>query len=283
LADARDAGDERARGGRLRLDRDRAGVTLSPEELERYARHIVLYEVGGAGQQRLRAARVLVVGAGGLGSPALLYLAAAGVGRLTVVDDDRVSLSNLQRQVLHGTPEVGTPKVESAARALGRLNPHVAVEALALRLDREAAAALVPGHHAVLDGSDNFATRYAVNAACVAAGVPLISAAMSQWEGQLGLFDPARGGPCYECLFPEAPDPELVPTCAQAGVIGALPGVMGSMMALEAIKLIARAGTSPRGALLIYDGLHAETRRVRIAARPDCPICGRGGGRLSPT
>jgi molybdopterin/thiamine biosynthesis adenylyltransferase len=252
-------------------------VTFSPEELERYARHIVLHEVGGPGQRRLRAARVLVVGAGGLGSPALLYLTAAGVGRLTVIDDDRVGLSNLQRQVLHGTPEVGIPKAESAARALARLNPHVAVEALSMRLDAETAGALVPGHDAVLDGSDNFATRYLVNAACVAHSVPLISGAMSQWEGQVALFDPARGGPCYECLFPEAPDPELVPTCARAGVIGALPGVIGSMMALEAIKLIARAGTSLRGALLIYDGLHAETRRVRIAARGDCPVC-RGAG-----
>jgi molybdopterin/thiamine biosynthesis adenylyltransferase len=254
-------------------------MSLAPEELARYARHIVLHEVGGAGQQRLKAARVLVVGAGGLGSPALLYLAAAGVGTLGVVDDDAVGLSNLQRQVIHGTPEIGAPKVESAARALGRLNPHVAVEPHPLRLDAQAAAELVPRYDLVLDGCDNFATRYLVNAACVAAGRPLISAAISQWEGQLALFHPAGGGPCYECLFPEPPAPELTPTCAQAGVIGALPGVMGSMMALEAVKLIARAGTGLRGSLLIYDALHAEVRRIRIASRPGCPACHGSGAR----
>jgi molybdopterin/thiamine biosynthesis adenylyltransferase len=252
-------------------------MSLGPDELARYARHIVLHEIGGPGQQRLRAARVLVVGAGGLGSPALLYLAAAGVGALGIVDDDAVGLSNLQRQVIHGTDEVGRPKTESAARALGRLNPHVAVEPHPLRLDAASAARLVPAYDLVLDGSDNFATRYLVNAACVAAGRPLVSAAMSQWEGQLAVFDPARGGPCYECLFPEPPAPELVPSCAQAGVIGALPGVMGAMMALEAVKLIAGAGRPLLGALLVYDALNAEVRRIRIAARPGCPVC-RGVG-----
>ncbi len=257
-------------------------MTLAPEELARYARHIVLHEIGGPGQQRLGAARVLVIGAGGLGSPALLYLAAAGVGALGIVDDDLVSLSNLQRQVLYATDEIGQPKTASAARALARLNPHVAVEAYPLRLDASGAARLVPGYDLVLDGSDNFATRYLVNAACVAAGRPLISAAMSQWEGQIALFHPAGGGPCYECLFPEPPAPELVPSCAQAGIIGALPGVMGSMMALEAIKLIARAGTSLRGALLIYDALHAEIRRIGIAPRAGCPVC-HGSGSAGPT
>jgi molybdopterin/thiamine biosynthesis adenylyltransferase len=252
-------------------------MSLTAEELERYARHIVLHEIGGAGQRRLRAARALVVGAGGLGSPALLYLAAAGVGTLGIVDDDRVSLSNLQRQVLHGTAEVGLPKVESAALALARLNPGVAVERHPLRLDAASAAGIVPGYDLVLDGCDNFETRYVVNAACVAAGRPLISAAMSQWEGQIGLFDPAGGGPCYRCLFPEPPDPELTPSCARAGVIGALPGVMGAMMAVEAIKLIVRAGEGLRGALLIYDALHAEFRRIRTAAQADCPVC-RGAG-----
>jgi molybdopterin-synthase adenylyltransferase len=248
-------------------------MSLAPEELARYARHIVLHEVGGAGQQRLKAARVLVIGAGGLGSPALLYLAAAGVGALGIVDDDEVGLSNLQRQVIHATPEIGALKVESAARAVARLNPHVAVERHALRLDVQAAAELVPRYDLVLDGCDNFGTRYLVNAACVAAGRPLISAAMSQWEGQLALFHPGGGGPCYECLFPEPPAPELTPTCAQAGIVGALPGVMGSMMALEAVKLIARAGEPLRGALLIYDALYAEVRRIRIAPRADCPVC----------
>jgi molybdopterin/thiamine biosynthesis adenylyltransferase len=254
-------------------------MSLAPEELARYARHIVLHEVGGAGQRRLKAARVLVVGAGGLGSPALLYLAAAGVGALGVVDDDAVSLSNLQRQVIHGTPEIGALKVESAVQALERLNPYVAVEPHPLRLDAQAAAELVPRYDLVLDGCDNFATRYLVNAACVAAGRPLISAAMSQWEGQLALFHPSEGGPCYECLFPEPPAPELTPTCAQAGIVGALPGVMGSMMALEAVKLVARAGTGLRGSLLIYDALHTEVRRIRTAPRPDCPICNGGGAR----
>jgi len=248
-------------------------MSLSPEELDRYARHIVLHEVGGTGQRRLGAARVLVVGAGGLGSAALLYIAAAGVGTLAIVDDDTVALSNLQRQVLHGTADIGRPKVESARDALQRLNPHVAVETHRLRLDAANAPALVRGCDLVLDGCDNFATRYAVNAACAAAGVPLLAAAMSQWEGQISLYDPARGGPCYACVFPEPPAAGLAPSCAEAGVIGALPGVMGSMMALEAVKQIARAGEGLRGAMLIYDGLHAETRRIALARRPDCPVC----------
>ena len=249
---------------------------MTPEQLARYARHIVLHEIGGAGQQRLIAARVLVVGAGGLGSPALLYLAAAGVGTLGIVDDDAVALSNLQRQVIHDTVAVGRPKVESAARAIGRLNPQVAVEPHALRLDAASAGRLVPNYDLVLDGSDNFATRYRVNAACVAAGKPLVSGAMSQWEGQLAVFHPAGGGPCYQCLFPEPPDPSLAASCAAAGVIGALPGVIGSMMALEAIKLIARAGAPLRGAMLIYDALHAEARRLRVVRRPGCAVCGDG-------
>jgi molybdopterin/thiamine biosynthesis adenylyltransferase len=256
-------------------------MTLTPDELARYARHIVLHEIGGPGQQRLGAARVLVVGAGGLGSPALLYLAAAGVGTLGIVDDDSVSLSNLQRQVIHATAEIGRPKTASAAGALARLNPHVAVEPHPFRLDAASAGRLAAAYDLVLDGSDNFPTRYLVNAACVAAGRPLVSAAMSRWEGQLSVFDPARGGPCYQCLFPEPPAPELTPSCAQAGVIGALPGVMGAMMALEAIKLVARAGTPLRGALLVYDALEGEVRRIRTAARQDCPVChGAGGSRL---
>lgn len=246
---------------------------LTPEELERYARHIVLREIGGPGQRRLRAAQVLVVGAGGLGCPALAYLAAAGVGRITLVDDDAVSLSNLQRQILFGTADIGRPKVAAAAEALARLNPGVAVEPLPLRLGPANAAGLLAGHDLVLDGSDNFATRYLVNAACVAARVPLVAAAMAQWEGQISLWDPARGGPCYACVFPEAPAPGLAPACAEAGVVGALPGVMGSMMALEAVKAIARAGASLRGRLLIYDGLWAETRSIRVRARQDCSAC----------
>jgi molybdopterin/thiamine biosynthesis adenylyltransferase len=254
-------------------------VSLSAEELERYARHIVLREIGGPGQRRLGAARVLMVGAGGLGCAALAYLAAAGVGTIDVVDDDVVSRSNLQRQILYAEADIGAPKAERAAAALARLNPHVRVEADVMRLDAGNAAGLVVAHDLVLDGTDSFAARYAVNAACVAAGRPLVSAAMSQWEGQISLYDPARGGPCYACVFPEPPAPGLAPSCAEAGVVGALPGVMGAMMAMEAIKHLAGAGTTLRGRLLIYDALDAETRRFAVAARPGCPVCGgRGAG-----
>ncbi len=250
-----------------------AALTLSGHELTRYARHIVLRELGGPGQARLVGARVLVVGAGGLGCPALTYLAAAGVGRLTIVDDDVVSLSNLQRQTLFRTDDVGRTKVDCAAGALARLNPHVFVEARPVRFEAHNAADLVAGHDLILDGCDTFETRRLVNVTCVAAGIPLISAALSQWEGQISLFDPARGGACYACVFPETPAAGLAPTCAEAGVIGALPGVMGSLMALEAIKHIARTGTGLRGQLLIFDGLHCETRRIRTAPRRDCSDC----------
>ncbi len=256
-------------------------MTLSLEELERYARHIVLPEIGGPGQQALGRARVLVVGAGGLGGPALLYLAAAGIGALEVVDDDTVALSNLQRQVLFATADIGAPKVDAAARALARLNPHVQVVPHATRLDAALAARLVPAVDLVLDGSDNFPTRRLVNAACVAAGKPLVTAAMSRWEGQLGLYHPASGGPCYDCVFPETPDPALVTPCALAGIVGALPGVMGSLMALEAIKLVAGAGTPLRGALLLYDALGADVRRIRTRPRPDCAVC-HGAGAAAP-
>jgi molybdopterin-synthase adenylyltransferase len=249
-------------------------VSLGPEALERYARHIVLREIGGPGQRRLGAARVVVVGAGGLGSPALLYLAAAGVGRIAVVDDDRVSLSNLQRQVLHQTGEIGAFKAESAARALARVNPLVAVEARVERLEEANAAGLLAGADLVLDGSDSFATRYLVNRTAAAAGVPLIAAAMSQWEGQISIYHPAGGGPCFACIFPEPPAAGLAPTCAEAGIVGALPGVMGSMMALEAIKWIAGAGRSLVGRMLIYDALDAEVRTLRIGRREGCGVCG---------
>lgn len=250
---------------------------MEPEELERYARHIVLREVGGTGQRRLRDARVLVVGAGGLGCPALTYLAAAGIGALGIVDDDVVSLSNLQRQPLFATGDVGRPKVDCAKAALARLNPHVAVEAHRARLGPENAPGLVGAYDLVLDGTDNFATRYLVNATCVAEGKPLVAAAMSQWEGQIGLWDPARGGPCFECVFPAAPAEGLAPSCAEAGVVGALPGVMGSLMALEAIKAVTRAGAGLRGRLMIFDALYGDTRRIAVKARGDCPAC-RGVG-----
>jgi molybdopterin/thiamine biosynthesis adenylyltransferase len=258
---------------------------LWPEELERYARHIVLREIGGAGQRRLRAARVLVVGAGGLGCPALLYLAAAGVGALGVIDDDDVSLSNLQRQVLFGVGDLGRPKAACAAAALARVNPHVAVTPMRARFGAEgpaAAAALVADWDLALDGTDSFASRRAVNAACVAAERPLIAAAIGQWEGQISLYDPARGGPCFACVFAEAPAPGLAPSCAEAGVVGALPGVMGALMALEAIKQIARAGEGLRGRMLIFDGLSAETRRIVVRPRGDCPVCGGRGAAAGP-
>lgn len=253
-------------------------TALSDAELERYARHLVLREIGGPGQRRLKAARVLVVGAGGLGAPALLYLAAAGVGTLRLVDDDFVALSNLQRQVIHVTDRVGAPKTDSARAALADVNPHVSVETHALRLDASNAGGLIAGCDAALDGSDNFATRRLVNAACARAGIPLVSAAIGQWEGQLAVYHPAAGGPCFECLFPADPAAGLAPSCAEAGVIGALAGVMGALQAVEAVKLIAGAGAPMIGKLLLYDALAAEFRTLKAPPRADCPIC--AGARL---
>ena len=247
---------------------------MTPDEIERYARHIVLREIGGPGQNKLLKAKLLCVGAGGLGSSALLYLAAAGIGTLGIVDDDAVSLSNLQRQVLHGTDTIGDLKTASARQALARVNPHVDVVEHSFRMTAENVDTLVSNYDLVLDGTDNFDTRYLVNAACGRAKVPLISAAMSQWEGQISLYDPARGGPCYQCIFPEAPADGLAPNCAQAGVMGALAGVMGSMMAGEAIKFITGAGKVLRGELLIYDSLYGETRKMVAKKRDDCPVCG---------
>jgi len=248
---------------------------MEAEELERYARHIVLREIGGAGQQKLRKARVLVIGAGGLGSPVLMYLAAAGVGVLGVVDDDIVSLSNLQRQVLHTTENVGMAKVTSAVEAVGRINPHVTIEPHQVRINAENAADIIEEYDLVLDGSDNFDTRYLINEMCVSLKKPLISAAMSQWEGQISLYDPANGGPCYACVFPERPADGLVPSCSEAGVMGALAGVMGSMMAGEAIKYISGAGENLRGQMLIFDALYGETRKFKLAVNSDCAVCGK--------
>lgn len=243
------------------------------DEIERYARHIVLHEIGGPGQQKLKAASVLVVGAGGLGSPAILYLAAAGVGRIGVVDDDTVSLSNLQRQVLHGTEEIGRPKTDSAARAVARINPHVRTDAHPERLNDQNAERLIADHDLVLDGSDNFDTRYLVNRTAARAQRPLVAAALGRWEGQVSVFRPWAGGPCYECLFPEPPAPGLVPACAEAGVLGAMAGVLGTIQAVEAVKLITGAGQPLDGRLLLYDALGAEMQTLRAAKRPDCPVC----------
>jgi molybdopterin/thiamine biosynthesis adenylyltransferase len=245
-------------------------------ELERYARHIVLRELGGPGQARLKAARVLVVGAGGLGSPALLYLAAAGVGTIGVIDDDVVDSGNLQRQVIHTDARIGMAKVFSAQAAMTALNPYIEVRPYRRRLDQSLVAELLDDYDVVLDGTDNFDTRYLVNRAAVAAGKPLISGALSQWEGQLSVFDPTYGGPCYQCIFPEAPAAGLAPSCAEAGVLGPLPGVVGAMMAVECVKLIAQAGHVMRGDMLIYDALWGETRKIGLKPREGCPVCGGG-------
>lgn len=247
---------------------------FSDEELERYARHITLREIGGPGQRALKEARVLVVGAGGLGSPAILYLAAAGVGRIGVIDADTVGLSNLQRQVIHTDDRQGMPKVFSAQKAVVALNPHVDLRPYNRMLTPEIAADLFADYDLILDGTDAFATRAMVNAAAVAAGRPVIAGAISAWEGQVTVYDPAGGAPCMACIFPKAPAPGLSATCAETGVIGALPGVIGSMMALEAVKEITGAGRGLRGRMVIHDALHAETREIAVARRPDCPVCG---------
>ena len=248
-------------------------MTFSEAELERYARHIVLREIGGAGQQKLKAAQVLVIGAGGLGSPAIQYLAAAGVGTIGIIDDDRVSLSNMQRQVIHATEEVGAPKVASAAHAVARINPECGVRRHQTRLTEDNAPTIFADYDVVLDGSDNFETRYLANRMAAEQAIPLVFAALGRWEGQLSVFDPARGGPCYACIFPEAPAPGLVPACAEAGVLGALAGVLGAMQAVEAVKLLAGAGEVLRGRLLLYDALSVDMRTIRLTPRPDCPVC----------
>lgn len=247
---------------------------LSETELERYARHIVLRELGGPGQMRLKRARVLVIGAGGLGAPALQYLAAAGVGTIGVIDDDVVENANLQRQVIHTDTRIGMAKVFSAQAAMTAQNPFVTVRPYHRRLAKDIAAELFADYDIVLDGTDNFETRYLVNQTAAKLGLPLISGALSQWEGQVSVFDPARGAPCYQCVFPDAPLPGLAPSCAEAGVLGPLPGVVGAMMATEAIKVITDTGAPLRGEMLIYDALWSETRKIGVRRRPDCPICG---------
>jgi molybdopterin/thiamine biosynthesis adenylyltransferase len=253
---------------------------FSDAEVERYARHLVLREIGGPGQQKLKAARVLIVGAGGLGSPAALYLAAAGVGTMGLLDPDAVSLSNLQRQILYGVEDIGRGKALSAGLRLSALNPEIEFEPMPLALTERNASALAAEYDLVLDGTDDFATRLAVNAACVDQGKPLVSGAIGRWSGQVGVFAAgltrglplAERQPCYQCLVPEIPpDAE---TCAVAGVVGALAGVVGSMMALEAVKLITGAGEPLAGRLWIYDGLDGESRTVRLSADPNCPVCG---------
>ncbi|MFV0294297.1 MAG: HesA/MoeB/ThiF family protein [Paracoccus sp. (in: a-proteobacteria)] len=244
----------------------------SADALDRYARHYVLREIGGPGQAKLRDASVLVIGAGGLGAPAVLYLAAAGVGRITIADPDTVSISNLQRQVIYRTEDAGRPKGLAAVEALRALNPYIDIHAIRRQITNDDAD-MIAGFDLVLDGTDSFSAREAINSVCVAAGVPLIAGAISQWEGQLSIYDPAGGSPCFSCVFPERPAPGLALPCAEAGVIGPLPGVIGSMMALEAIKHITGAGKGLSGQMLIYDGLYGETRIIRIHRRDGCPVC----------
>ena len=246
---------------------------LSDEERLRYGRHLSLPEVGEAGQLRLKQARVLIVGAGGLGSPAALYLAAAGVGHLGLVDFDRVEGSNLQRQVLYGSRDVGRPKLEAARDRLHDLNPHVAVELHAARLDRGNALSLVGAHDLVLDGTDNFATRYLVNDACVLAGRPNVYASISRFDGQASVFATADG-PCYRCLHPEPPPPGLVPSCAEGGVLGVLPGLLGTIQATEALKLLLGVGEPLIGRLLLVDALGMRFQSLKLRRDPACPACG---------
>ena len=246
---------------------------LSHEELLRYSRHLTLHDVGLAGQSKLRAARVLLVGAGGLGSPAAFYLAAAGVGTLGIVDYDVVDRSNLQRQILHGTADVGRAKTDSARERLHDINPHVSVEVFSERLTSANALDVVRAFDIVVDGSDNFPTRYLVNDACVLLGKPDVYGSIFQFDGQVSVFD-AKRGPCYRCLFAEPPPPDLVPSCAEGGVLGVLPGIIGSLQALEAIKLIVGFGEPLIGRLLVFDGRRVQFRELALEKDRDCPVCG---------
>ena len=247
--------------------------TLSVPSAARYSRHIALPEVGVAGQQKLLDARIAIIGAGGLGSPAALYLAAAGVGTLAIFDADRVDVSNLQRQILHGTDRIGQSKASSAERTIANLNPDVAIEAHAVNIVASNALELLAGFDLIVDGADNFPTRYLINDVSQHVGIPVVHGSIFRFEGQVAVFDP-NNGPCYRCLFPHPPPPELAPNCQEAGVLGVLPGVIGSLQATEAIKLIIGIGTPLRGRLLTYDALTQETFQLRIAKDPNCPSCG---------
>jgi adenylyltransferase/sulfurtransferase len=256
-------------------DRSGADLDFTEAEIQRYSRHILLSEIGGTGQAALRRARVLVIGAGGLGSPLLLYLAAGGVGTIGIVDDDRVELSNLQRQVAHGMTSLGSAKTASAAAAARAINPLVQVVEHRFRLTGTEATELISAYDIVCDGSDNFATRYLVADTCLRAGRTLVSAAVLRFEGQLSVFKPHLDphGPCYRCLYPEAPPPGLSPSCAEAGVLGAVTGVMGTLQATETIKEILGIGESLSGRLLLWDALATRFRTIRVPRDPHCPVC----------
>jgi molybdopterin/thiamine biosynthesis adenylyltransferase len=249
-------------------------LDFTEDEIRRYSRHILLGEVGGIGQAKLKAAKVLVIGAGGLGSPLVLYLAAAGVGTIGVVDDDRVELSNLQRQIAHTTGRIGAPKAHSAAAAATAINPGVHVEPHPVRLHAGNALDLISRYDLVCDGTDNFATRFLVADACALAKRTLVSAAVLRFEGQLSVFKPHEGGPCYRCLYAEAPPDGAVPTCSEAGVLGAVTGVMGTLQATEVLKEILGVGDSLSGKLLIWDALASRFRTVRLRPDPHCALCG---------
>jgi len=246
---------------------------FSSEQQRRYSRHFLLPEIGEAGQEKLLNAKVLLIGAGGLGSPAALYLAAAGVGTLGIIDDDVVDDSNLQRQILHSTERIGVSKVESARQTLSALNPDVKVLGHEVRLSKENALTIFKDYDLIVDGSDNFATRYLVNDACVLLDKPNIHGSIFRFEGQTTVFDAAHG-PCYRCLFPDPPPPDLAPNCAEAGVLGVLPGVIGVLQATEAVKLIVGIGTPLTGRLMLYDALDATFREMRLDKDPECPMCG---------
>ncbi|HEY4238179.1 MAG TPA: molybdopterin-synthase adenylyltransferase MoeB [Kofleriaceae bacterium] len=254
--------------------------TLKPDQELRYSRHLLLPEVGTKGQLRLLKARVLCIGAGGLGSPSSMYLAAAGIGTIGVVDDDVVDASNLQRQILHGTDRVGTPKVDSAEQTLRNLNPDVRVEKHATRINRDNALELLARYDVIIDGADNFQARYLVNDAALRLGKPVIHASIFRFEGQITVF-PANGSPCYRCLYPQPPPAEDAPSCAEAGVLGVLPGIMGTLQATEALKLVLGLGETLAGRLLTYDALKTRFRELKLRRDPHCPTCGDGVDRAS--
>jgi len=257
-------------------------MQLSPAELQRYSRHLMMPEVTPDGQRRLKAARVLCIGAGGLGSPAAVYLAAAGMGTIGIVDFDDVDLSNLQRQILHGTKDIGRDKLESARDRLHDINPEIDVQLHKCLFSSENAPQLVSGYDVIVDGSDNFPTRYLSNDVCVLARKPNVYGSVFRFEGQTTVFAPHLGGPCYRCLFPEPPPPDSVPNCAQAGVLGVLPGIIGMLQAIEAIKMIVGVGESLVGRLLHFDALKAKFRELNLRRDPECPVCGENPTIFSP-
>ncbi|MCH2075858.1 MAG: HesA/MoeB/ThiF family protein [Rhodobacteraceae bacterium] len=266
---------ERAAPVETPMQRVQRTETMGDVELERYARHIVLREIGGPGQSKLKRAKVLVVGAGGLGSPVLQYLSAAGVGTIGIIDDDKVEHTNLQRQTLHTDAATGMNKTASAEQSIHALNPYVVVKPYTRRLTEEIAEDLFDDYDLIIDGVDNQDTRRLINRTAVKLGLPVVHGAITQWEGQVAIWDPSFGGPCYNCIFPEDPAPGQALSCAEAGVLGPLPGMVGTMMAAEAIKRITGAGTPLIGSMMMMDALDAETRKIKVKRRADCAVCGK--------